>query len=118
MRSQVSQLVQSFKAAMAPLQSTRCRRLGPSIASPTTRFITTTPLFLKKAKATTAKRSFQKHKEEDPDFALARYEKQSVTDLDDVLEKTKHKMTKALDWAKSLAYEGVDRGRGRISPGQ
>jgi len=39
-----------------------------------------------------------------------------VVDFDDVLEKSRTKMSKAVDWAKAQAYDGVERGRGRVSP--
>lgn len=32
--------------------------------------------------------------------------------------KVKPKMTKTMEWAKAVVYEGVERGRGRISPGE
>lgn len=41
-----------------------------------------------------------------------------TVDLADVLEKTKGKMVKAVEWAKGVLYDGVERGRGRVSPGE
>jgi ribosome recycling factor len=43
---------------------------------------------------------------------------ESAVDLADVLEKTKGKMVKAVEWAKGVLYDGVERGRGRVSPGE
>jgi ribosome recycling factor len=43
---------------------------------------------------------------------------ESTVDLEDVLEKTKGKMIKAVEWAKGVLYDGVERGRGRVSPGE
>lgn len=39
-------------------------------------------------------------------------------DVDGILEKVRGKMKKATDWANSVTYDGVERGRGRVSPGK
>jgi hypothetical protein len=36
--------------------------------------------------------------------------------LDETLGKIGAKMEKAVDWAKTVVYESVERGRGRVSP--
>ena len=37
-------------------------------------------------------------------------------DLDKTLSKVGTQMEKAVNWAKALVYESVERGRGRVSP--
>ncbi|CAK9785718.1 ribosome recycling factor [Cutaneotrichosporon oleaginosum] len=37
-------------------------------------------------------------------------------EIDAVAEKTKAKMDKSVDWARGVVYEGVQRGRGHVSP--
>lgn len=37
-------------------------------------------------------------------------------EIDDIVEKARAKMVKSADWAKSVMFEGVERGRGRVSP--
>jgi hypothetical protein len=37
-------------------------------------------------------------------------------DLDKTLGKVGAQMEKAVNWAKSVVYESVERGRGRVSP--
>ena len=37
-------------------------------------------------------------------------------DLDKALGKVGAQMEKAVNWAKSVVYESVERGRGRVSP--
>ena len=75
------------------------------------------PIQLKKSKAASVRRAHEQLKEEHPEVESGRSEKTPESDLDDVLEKIKGKMTKSVDWAKSLVYDGVERTRGRISPG-
>lgn len=56
------------------------------------------------------------------EFALAEGEEEGLDDedYDDrlVQGKVKPKMQKTFDWAKAVVFEGVERGRGRISPGE
>jgi ribosome recycling factor len=35
-----------------------------------------------------------------------------------VIERTKGKMDKAVDWARGVVFDGVERGRGKVSPGE
>ena len=37
-------------------------------------------------------------------------------ELDQTLAKVGNKMEKAVDWARSIVFESVERGRGRVSP--
>ena len=76
------------------------------------------PLQQKKSKAASVRRAHEQSKEEQAEDESGRSERATEFDVDDVLEKTKGKMTKSVDWAKSLVYEGVERARGRISPGE
>lgn len=54
----------------------------------------------------------KKDKDEDEEAGL------SEAEIDAIVDKTKGKMTKSVDWAKSVVFEGVERGRGRVSPGK
>lgn len=42
----------------------------------------------------------------------------SAEDIAQIADKTKAKMDKAVDWAKGIVYDGVQRGRGHVSPGR
>lgn len=44
-------------------------------------------------------------------------EKLSEKEIEDVLRKAETKMEKAMDWFRGILYEGVERGRGRVTPG-
>lgn len=68
------------------------------------------PLVLKKSKTQPAKPSKAKVRNEDDP---------SETDVDvkGALDKTGAKMQKAAEWAKTQVWEGVERARGRVSPG-
>jgi ribosome recycling factor len=81
-------------------------------------FSTSIPL-LKKSKAAATKKSHKAAKEEsngNPEGS--RYDKAPENNLNDVLEKTERKMEKAVDWAKGTVFDMVERGRGRVSPGE
>lgn len=39
-------------------------------------------------------------------------------EIDAVADKTKAKMDKTVDWARGVVYDGVQRGRGHVSPGE
>ena len=39
-------------------------------------------------------------------------------DAEAQLAKVRAKMDKALEWARGVVWEGVERGRGRVSPGE
>lgn len=81
------------------------------------RALSTTSPLLKKSKAAASKKSHKAAKEEaDGNPESSRYEKAPEADLNDVLEKTERKMEKAVDWARGLTYDMVERGRGRVTP--
>jgi hypothetical protein len=87
------------------------------IAISTTRPLSTTPPLLKKSKAAASKKSHKAAKEEaDENPESSRYDKAPEADLNDVLAKTEKKMEKAVDWARGLTYDMVERGRGRVTP--
>lgn len=44
--------------------------------------------------------------------------KLSAADIAQIAEKTKAKMDKSVDWARGIVYDGVQRGRGHVSPGE
>jgi len=52
--------------------------------------------------------------------AVSRQEVENIdyedADLDKTLSKVAAQMEKAVNWAKSVVYESVERGRGRVSP--
>jgi ribosome recycling factor len=76
------------------------------------RYFASSSLLLKKAKPTpSSKPAKGKARAAEPSD-------ESTVDLEDVLEKTKGKMIKAVEWAKGVLYDGVERGRGRVSPGE
>lgn len=86
-------------------------QLAPLPSAGPSRLFSSTPISLKKSKLTPAKPSKGKVRAEDDP---------SETDVDTegVLAKTREKMEKAVSWAKGLVYDGVERGRGKVSPGQ
>ena len=78
---------------------------------------TSLPLY-KKSKAAASKKAHKAAKEDaEVNPESHRYDPAPEDELDEVLSKTKKAMTKAVDWARSIAYEGVERGRGRVTPG-
>jgi ribosome recycling factor len=90
-----------------------------AVASPSIRSISTSSPLLKKSKAAATKKSHKAAKEEsngNPEGS--RYEKAPENNLNDVLEKTERRMEKAVDWAKGTVFDMVERGRGRVSPGE
>ena len=95
---------------------------GPSSRPAITyRAFTSSAPVLKKSKAAAAKRAHKEAKEEieqetgeNPD--RSRYEPAPNDDIDRVLEKSKERMRKATDWAKTQVYEGVERVSGKVSP--
>jgi ribosome recycling factor len=81
---------------------------GPSSL---TRPISTSPPIWKKATKTSgskASKAVSKQEVENADYEDA--------DLDKTLSKVGAQMEKAVNWAKALVYESVERGRGRVSP--
>ena len=118
MRSQAVRLASSI----APKHVTRLCPIGLLASSsnsylPIRAFNTSSPLS-KKAKSSSSRRAQQQDKEEDPVIDPKWSDKAPEVDLDEVMERTKSKMSKSVDWARGVVYEGVERGRGRISPGQ
>ena len=101
----------------APIRNPLRSLSGPRSSILSRPFLTSSP-FLKKSKAAAVKRSHQQAKDADPELDSHRYQKAPEAELETVLERTKSKMAKSVDWAKGVVYEGVERGRGRISPGK
>ncbi|KAK4686678.1 ribosome recycling factor, partial [Tremellales sp. Uapishka_1] len=95
------------RAPLAPLVFARASSL------PSPAFIaqfSTSPLSLaKKSKGGSASKP-SKTKSPSDESAL------SPEEIARALEKTKGKMEKSVEWAKGVIYEGVERGRGRVSP--
>jgi ribosome recycling factor len=75
--------------------------------------VSTTPCLYKKSKPNPAKPSTGKSKASDSIGTT-----DAGADVAGVLERTKGKMGKAVEWAKVVVYDGVERGRGRVSPGE
>ena len=89
-----------------------------AIASSSVRGFSTTPTTLKKATKKDAKKAGD-NKKGGKKKAEAEEEEGGLSEaqIDAIVKKTDDKMTKSLDWAKSVLFEGVERGRGRVSPG-
>jgi hypothetical protein len=94
------------------------RSVSPTFAYPTSfagpstlRPLSTTPPTWKKATKTSGAKASK---------AVSRQEVENVdyedADLDKTLSKVGSQMEKAVNWAKALVYESVERGRGRVSP--
>ena len=96
-----------------PTLSSRLPRPSP----PPFRLFSSTPLTLKKSKAAAVRRSNQQKKDDDPETENKRGEQDDEGKVDEVVERTRERMRKTVDWAKAMVYEGVERGRGRVSPG-
>jgi ribosome recycling factor len=78
------------------------------------RNISTSPPLLKKAKAAKAR---TRHREEAEEEEVDGPNDEITEDkLPGVLSKAEMKMGKAVEWARAQVYEGVERGRGRVSP--
>ncbi|WWC69269.1 uncharacterized protein I206_103207 [Kwoniella pini CBS 10737] len=96
---------------------------GPSIPAQaifipsTTRLFTSTPLILKKNKGANTKSPKQKIRVVEDDEAGANDDPGAgEVVISEVLEKTEAKIEKAVHWAKAVIFEGVERGRGRVTP--
>ncbi|TXT07144.1 hypothetical protein VHUM_03314 [Vanrija humicola] len=96
-----------------------------AVGAPSPRTFTSTSSLLKKAakggkagkndrpeKAEKAGKGKGKGKDKDADADAGL----TAEERDSVIDKTKEKITKSTDWAKGLVFEGVERGRGRVSP--
>ncbi len=79
------------------------------------RTFTTYPPLLKKGKAAA---KGKKGRDEDDEEDIRSVRGGEETDVTPTIEKSRQKMQKAVDWAKGLAYDGVERGRGRVTPGR
>lgn len=82
---------------------------------PVTRHLSTSTPVYKKSKAAAAKKS--RSDKDDSKSGHGQYEADPIANLNDVLAKTERKMEKAVDWARGVIYEMVERGRGRVTPG-
>lgn len=82
---------------------------GPS-STPYRALSTTRPTWKKSTKTPSSKASQPKSRTEVENID---YENPS---LDQTLEKVGSKMEKAVEWARSIVFESVERGRGRVSP--
>jgi hypothetical protein len=98
---------------VARLQSTKSVLPPVALAGPSTisrHISTTSPRWKKSTKSSGSKTS----------KAISREEVENVdyedADLDKMLGKVGGQMEKAVNWAKSVVYESVERGRGRVSP--
>ena len=88
---------------------------------PTLRPLTTSQaLWKKKASSKSVRKVRQERNDEDEDEADGAGEGESAgeIDVDAVLAKTEASMQKSVHWARGLIYEGVERARGRVSPGE
>jgi hypothetical protein len=111
-------LSQSARQLVRLSRSQVPRSVSPAFAYPTSfagpstlrSFSTTSPTWKKATKTSGAKAS----------KAVSRQEVENVdyedADLDKTLSKVGSQMEKAVNWAKALVYESVERGRGRVSP--
>ena len=81
-----------------------------SFAGPSTKrsLSTTSPILKKATKTSKASKAVSRQEVENVDYEDA--------DLDKTLSKVGTQMEKAVNWAKALVYESVERGRGRVSP--
>ncbi|WWD09957.1 hypothetical protein V865_008088 [Kwoniella europaea PYCC6329] len=97
--------------------SVPARILPLASSSLTIRTFSSTPLFLKKNKGPNVKTPKQKIKAVEDDEAGANDDPGAgEVVIAEVLEKTQVKIEKAVHWAKAVIFEGVERGRGRVTP--
>lgn len=80
-------------------------------------FSSTVPVLKKASKAEKkggkdSKASKKGQQEEEVEEALTEAEVKAIVD------KARKKMEKSADWAKAAIYDGVERGRGRVMPGE
>ncbi|WVQ71872.1 hypothetical protein IAR50_001414 [Cryptococcus sp. DSM 104548] len=87
---------------------------APLLARP---FSSTLPAFKKNKHGQGAKSAKQKIRvTEDDEAGAADAEGAGEVVIEEVVEKAKGKMEKAVHWAKAVIFEGVERGRGRVTP--
>lgn len=99
----------SYLRTVPARQLARIERSNPGPISP---FSTTTSVSAKKAKSSpSGKLSKGKGKATEETV-------ENQIDVEGTLEKCRSKMGKVAEWAKGVAFEGVERGRGRVSPGK
>lgn len=89
-----------------------------AFASSSVRGFSTTPITLKKATKKDAKKAGD-NKKGGKKAAEVEEVKTTLSEaqINAIVKKANEKMNKSLDWAKSVLFEGVERGRGRVSPG-
>ncbi|WRT67305.1 uncharacterized protein IL334_004273 [Kwoniella shivajii] len=81
------------------------------------RSFSSTPAILKKNKGPNTKSPKQKIKVVEDDEAGANDDPGAgEVVISEVIEKAQVKMDKAVHWAKAVIFEGVERGRGRVTP--
>ncbi|ODN83397.1 hypothetical protein L202_01541 [Cryptococcus amylolentus CBS 6039] len=80
-------------------------------------FSSTLPILKKNKHGQGAKSPKQKIRvTEDDEAGAADAEGAGEVVIEEVVEKAKGKMEKAVHWAKAVVFEGVERGRGRVTP--
>lgn len=94
-------------------------------AAPTsTRPFSSTSTLLKKGgkdkggKADKGGKGGKKSKKDDADEDGAEADGLTREEIDALLKKTRSKMDKSADWARTTVFDGVERGRGRVMPGK
>lgn len=96
------------------------RATAPLAARPVlVRFLSSTLPALKKNKGQNTKTAKQKLRITEDDQAGATDDQGAgEVVIEEVVSKAKAKMEKSVHWAKAVLFEGVERGRGRVSPGR
>jgi len=104
------QLVRLSRRSCVPRSIVPVFAYPTSFAGPSTirSFSTTSPTLKKATKTSKASKAVSRQEVENVDYEDA--------DLDKTLSKVGTQMEKAVNWAKALVYESVERGRGRVSP--
>ncbi|WWC89768.1 uncharacterized protein L201_004694 [Kwoniella dendrophila CBS 6074] len=106
----------AVRSAAGPSVPTRAIII-PSTSLNIARSFSSTPLGLKKNKGPNVKTPKQKIKAVEDDEAGANDDQGAgEVVISEVLEKTGVKIEKAVHWAKAVIFEGVERGRGRVTP--
>lgn len=115
-------------ASVAPRAAARpLARAAVTVSAPAPRAFSSTSMLLKKgAKGGKAGKNDRPEKPEKggkgkgkgKDKDAEADEGITAEERDAILAKTKEKANKSIEWAKGIVYEGVERGRGRVSPGR
>ncbi|WVO14070.1 hypothetical protein L204_101697 [Cryptococcus depauperatus] len=91
--------------------------IRPSLAFQTQTFSTTVPSLKKNKGDQQSKSAKQKLRITNDDPAGNADDRDAgEAVVEEVLEKSRAKMEKAVHWAKAVLFEGVERGRGRVTP--